>query len=82
MIDERTFLAAVVQLHCREGRPPRAIDVAHVVGAAEALSEKNVERTISLMQNVRARATMKRCCKLHKQLWEEYQHASTQDNAQ
>lgn len=72
MIKEQTFLAAVVQLHTVEGRPPRAIDLKHVLQKAADLSQKNVERTISLMQMPRARATMKRCRKLHKQLWEEY----------
>lgn len=76
MIDERTFLAAIVQLHCAGGCPPRCIDLGRVVGKAEALSPYNVERTLSLMQNARKRATMKRCRKLHRQLWEAYQNAT------
>lgn len=72
MIEEQTFLAAIVQLHSVEGRPPRAIQLTHVLQKAADLSQKNVERSILLMQTPRARATMKRCRKLHKRLWEAY----------
>ena len=75
MIDERRFLAAVVNLHSVQGCPPRCITVPKVLRAAESLSDLAVERTLLMMTTSRRRATMNRCTKLHKQLWETYQHA-------
>lgn len=75
MINERQFLAAVVALHSVQGCPPRAITAPKVLAMANSLSKKSVEKTLLLMQRSDKRATMRRCIKLHKQLWEVYQSA-------
>ena len=71
-ITERDFLAGVVNVHTVQGRPPRYIQIVHVLQSLREMTEKQVDATLAEMDTTRHRKAMRRCVQIHKRLWRIY----------